>query len=736
MKTTIFIFLLTINLSLLGNDINGKVFGLDPDGTKSPLPKATIQWLNTKSGVIADKSGSFKIEKSSISNKLIVSYVGYKTDTLTIEPDATELEIVLQSGFQADEVKIIGKQESSTILLSEPQKTELISIRGLQKAACCNLAESFMTNPSVDVNYTDAITGARQIKLLGLEGGYTQLMTERIPNLRGISAPFGLNFIPGTWMESISISKGAASVVDGYESITGQINVEYKKPEEMMPALVNAYVDNSGRFEGNFDASMQVGDQLFTSVFGHASLMNTEVDRNFDTFIDKPLTNQINLMNKWRYIGDTWENITAVRALYEDRKGGQIGFFPSKNNAFYGTNIETKRVEFFTKNGFKYSDDGTSSIGTMFSAIYHDQDAYFGKNNYTGKQLTIFGNAMLQSSLDTPEDGSAPLHNYTIGASIIHDKYDESFKDTLINPSEVTPGVYLEYKFTPAENFSLISGIRFDFHNIYGRFITPRFHLRYAPEETLIFRASAGKGYHIARIFAENTALMSSSRQFVIEESLRPEEAWNYGINFSYDFELFEKLFTLNADFYHTDFINQVIVDTDQNPRQVHFYNLRGDSYSNSFQIDLKFEPVHNFELTLAYRMNDVWMDINGKFMEKPLISKHKAFANLAYSTMYDEWKFDLTTELNGKGRLPNTSGNPDKYKLNEFYPAFLIMHAQVSKKFGNLEFYVGGENLLDFKQEQPILAYDDPYSIYFDSSIVWGPIMGRMIYAGFRIDI
>lgn len=718
--------------------LKGKIFGIDGENNKIELPKATIFWLGTATGAVADNHGEFSIDRPVKAGKIIARYVGYQADTIDVPSGAETIEIVLKSGFRTEDITVYGKQQSTQISMSNPVKSEVITSRGLLKAACCNLSESFETNPSVDVSFTDAITGAKQIKLLGLEGSYTQMLTENIPNMNGLASSFGLNYIPGTWMESIQISKGAASVQSGYESITGQINVEYKKPEADEPALLNIYANDFGRFEGNLDVSKKFSENISTMLFAHGDIMRTELDKNFDGFLDKPMVSQINLMNRWKIESGIWESMTLFKGLYENRQGGQLGFFPSRLNNLYGMDIETQRYEFFTKNGLVLPGERYQSFGSVVSFNHHKQNSFFGRNPYDAYQNTFYGKILFQSSFDSTghSDANEGKHNYSVGFSYLYDEFNETFRNDHKVRIESVPGIFGEYTFSGMEGLTAIAGLRADFHNLYGTFITPRFHVKYNFTDELVVRASAGKGYHVPDLYSDNSGLMASSREFVLSEEIRPEEAWNYGLNLSWEFSIFNTDFTFHTELYRTDFINQLIVDLEQDPSKVIFYNLKGKSYSNSFQTDLMFEPFSGLEITTAYRLNDVMMTINNELIEKPLLSRNKAFINFAYSTDEDSWKFDLTAEYNGKGRLPNTDGNPQKYRLPDEYPAFFTMMGQVTKSFGSWELYLGCENLLDYKQHNPIIAYDDPFGKYFDSSMVWGPIMGREIYMGFRLNI
>ncbi len=744
--------------AIAGSLLRGIVYGQDSDKKKSALPGATVRWEGGKTGAYTGKDGRFELTRNDSDEKLIVSFVGYKTDTLEIGLHKDFIEITLNSNAALDEIKVTGRQMGTEISKSSIVKTEGITSHGLRKAACCNLSESFETNPSVDVNYSDAVTGAKRIELLGLDGIYTQMLSEKIPTLRGIASSFGLNYVPGPWMESIQISKGAASVSTGYESTTGQINVEYKKPLTSEPLFLNFFANEVGRYEANANTSYKFSDNLGTMLLFHGSVMQNQFDHNSDKFLDMPMTAQINAMNRWFYEGDGHHMNFGFKALYEDRKGGQKGFYPDSRADLFGVGIHTERYEVYGKNGY-ILDDNVTSIAGIVNANTHYQDSFFGSRKYKARQNSFYLNLLMETGFggqkhEEDEHGHMEAgtneaeshdqesceveevpHKISAGLSFQFDEYKESFTGSNMYRSESVPGGFLEYTFTGIENLTFVAGIRADLHNLYGTFVTPRFHARYAIGEVTVIRASAGKGYRVPNIFAENTGLLVSSREFAVTEKLNPEEAWNYGVNFSHDFGLFGRVFTLNAEYYRTDFINQVVTDLETNPQFAYFYNLDGQSYSNSLQFDLTFQPFDRFDITTAYRLIDVKTTINGKLLEKPLQSRHKAFLNLAYATMFDEWQFDLTAQYNGPGRLPNTASNPEEYRLGETFPSFMIYNAQITKNFDGWSLYLGGENLLDYRQPHPILSYDNPGGRYFDASMIWGPLDGRKIYAGIRME-
>lgn len=735
-------------------EVKGVVYGMDENGKKIPLPKATISAIGEKVGTFTDSKGHFKLKVSDKVHNIVASFAGYEKDTVHIHADHHEghdheaenheaeeneheghdheeelLEIVLRPNFSTKAVQVVGEKSAIDISLSSSVKMETITAKGLHKAACCNLAESFEVSPSVDVEYSDAVSGAKRIQLLGLSGTYSQLMIEKVPSLRGLGSIYGLAYVPGPWMESIQVSKGAASVSTGFESMTGQINVEFKKPENLDPTFINVYGDQMGRAELNINHAMKVNDNLSTMLLAHGNYYNTKIDHNDDSFLDKPLVSQVNLQNRWKYHGEVWESVTAAKALIEERKGGQKAYYTDDDPSKYGINVKTQRYEVSTKNGFVFNDEPFSSLGTIISFAHHKQESFYGLRSYNGEQNSFYANLLYQ--FEAIEDVGV-----TTGFSYQYDNYLEQFDSYNADRMESIPGLFAEFTVTTIEDLTILAGFRADFPNEYDPFLTPRLHLRYGIDDLTTLRASIGKGYRIPHIFAENTGLLASSRQVIINGTLEPEEALNYGVNASTIVNLFGMDFTFNAEYYHTDFQNQVILDMDSEPGKATFSNLDGKSYSNSVQFDMQFEPITRLVLTAAYRLNDVKVTIADELVDKPLQSRHKGFFNAMYDTKDNGWNFDVTLEYNGGGRLPNTSANPEEYRLDENFEGFLIMNAQITKRFKNWDIYVGGENLADFVQHRPILAYDKPFGENFDSSMIWGPVVGRMIYAGIRVNL
>ncbi|MFC0772876.1 TonB-dependent receptor domain-containing protein [Terrimonas alba] len=721
--------------------VKGVVLQEDKKGVFKPLQGASVNWMNTGNGTMTDSSGVFKIKQDGASDRLVISYVGYKPDTIMVT-GGRSLMVVLASGNQLGEVKITARQKATYLSAINPIRTQVMTEKELFKAACCNLSESFETNPSVDVSYSDAVTGAKQIQLLGLSGNYTQLTVENLPGPRGIATPMGLSTIAGPWVESIQLTKGIGSVANGYESIAGQINVELRKPEKMEKLYANAYVNNMGKTDLNLTLSQKIGKKWSTALLLHnAFLNNKEIDFNKDGFRDLPVGNLFSAINRWKYEDNKgFMAQIGVKFLDDTRTGGDVMFKPREHKFsthHYGLGIDTRRYEGFAKIGYVFPGKKYKSIGLQLSAFQHDQDSYFGLTTYNAEQKNFYANLIYQSIIGTT------AHKFRTGMSFVADNYDEIFNANAYKRTEKVAGAFFEYTYTPVEKLNVVAGLRADHNSLFGWFATPRLHVRFEPVRGTTVRFSAGRGQRTANIFAENSGLFVSARQVNIIGALTgkaygldPEVAWNKGITIDQKLKLFQRDAMISVDYFRNDFDKQVVVDM-ENIREVNFYNLQGKSYSNSFQAELNMEPVRKLDVRLAYRYFDVKTTYGDKLLQKPFTSPHRAFANLAYDL--NGWKFDYTINYNSSKRITRTNGNPEVYQRGTKSPDYFLMNAQVSKTFGKkrpFDLYVGGENLTNFFQKDAIIAADQPFGPHFDASMVWGPVSGRLFYIGWRYKI
>ncbi len=730
-----FVFFIAFYEKTYSQFLVGKVLSKNQENLTQPLVGAILRWQNAVGGETSDEEGNFKIKKNALNHALIISLIGYKTDTLMVHStDFLEIRLI---EFSSNLNTVTVTSSSSQIDRLNPIQTEFLTIKTLKKAACCNLSESFETNASVSVSFADAITGSKQIQMLGLSGNYVQINTENIPNIRGLNTTFGLNYTPGTWITSIDIGKGAGSVVNGYESMAGAINVELIKPENADKAFINTYLNSQGRAELNVHLADTISKKWSVGLLTHTSSQIAKIDGNNDGFLDLPKYNQYNFINRWKYLGEKYTGQFGLKYLNENRIGGQTNFVPEtdKNtiNA-YGFGSKTSRIEFFMKNALLFPNKPYMGLGWIVNALTHKNESYFGFKNYAGKQKSIYSNLIFQNIISNTN------HTYKIGTSLLLDNYNEVFVDSTFKRAEIVPGIFTEYSFTIPEKFNILIGNRVDFHNLYGTKFTPRVHFKFDLTKYTQLRANFGKGWRVPNALAENFGYFVSSRNIIFKDKIKPEVSWNYGINMNNDFTIFDKKGTIIIDFYQTNFTNQLIVNM-ENTDKVIFSNLVGKSFSNSVQFELNYSPIQRFDLKIAYRNIDIKSDImaeNGllTLLPKQFVSKDKILLNMAYAKKWNKWKYDFTWQWNGKRRIPNTefghlhlANSPLRYA-----PSYSNINAQISKVYKDWEFYLGGENLNNFKQKKPIIAWQSPFSKEFDASMVWGPIAGRMLYLGIRL--
>ncbi len=710
----------------------GVVIEENDQGMFEPIPFANVYWMGTQVGTSTDTVGGFELPVSENSKTLIISYVGYKSDTVEVT-EFDKLTIVLKQSTELGGVDIVYRQRGTEISYMNTLKVETMGEKELFKAACCNLSESFETNPSIDVAFTDAVTGTKQIQMLGLDGKYSQITREQMPAVRGLSSVHGMTYIPGSWIESIQLNKGAGSVVNGFESVTGQINVELKKPEESEQWFVNGYANQGGRTELNVNAAHRLNDKVSTGVLLHGNLRPFEIDGNNDGFMDFPNGYQLNAINRWRFQSHKgWEGQAGANVLTEDRQGGQLSSETAVPKYQLGWN--TNRAELWGKTGYVFPKAKYKSIGFQGSAIYHDQSSFFGSRTYNAEQRSGYFNSIYQSIIGTS------THKYRVGMSIQYDLYNERLDSLQYDREEIVPGAFLEYTFSYFDKFAVVAGIRGDYHNYYGFFFTPRLHARYEVREGTVLRASGGRGQRTANVISENAGLLATSRTWNIKGDpsiqgfgLEPEVAWNFGLNLTQDFRIDYRPGAISVDLYHTLFENQTVVDM-EDPRQVQFYNLDGESYATSVQAQVDYELYRRFDLRMAYRWYEVRTTYGTSLKDKPFVAKHRAFVNLGYETL-NGWKFDYTVQWQGPKRVPSTDANPTSFQRATRSPDIFLMNAQITKSWKErYDVYLGMENITNVKQNNPILASEQPFGPYFDSSLVWGPIFGRMTYVGFRL--
>lgn len=709
-------------------------------GDDYPLEGANVYWLNTNKGTITNFSGDFIIEKTQESDLLVISYIGFLSDTLKLKSSPIIHFLKPDDSNSLNEVTVQKKRKTIQKSYLAAQNIMKVSSEELLKAACCNLSESFETNPTIDVNFSDALTGTKQIKMLGLESPYMMISEENIPMIRGASQAYGLTFIPGTWIESIQITKGVGSVVNGFESISGQINTELKKPFSDLPLFVNLFGSQMGRLEANVHTNKKVFDRISMGLYMHANSNNDRIDQNQDTFLDRPLSNQINIMNRWQYTNPEKGLVSFFtwRYMQDQKQMGVLDFDPLKHagsNTFWGSEIKTNRLDLSFKAGYVFPDLPYQSFGFQSAFSTHDQDSYYGLRIYDIYHESLYNNLLFNSIIGNT------MSKFKVGVNFSYDRYVERVDNINYNRIDRSIGTFFEYTYDNNSDISFSGGLRFDSHNRMGSFITPRVHFRYNPLENFVLRISSGSGRKIANIFAENQKIFGTNRTINLLQNgsgvygLDPELAWNYGLSILQSFRFLGGDIELVADYYITDFQNQIIVDWEES-NKISFYNLEGKSSSKSLQLGLDFSYREFLTLSAAYKNYIIKSNYNSGYLYKPLQPKNIIFFNTGLESTINngsQWKWDLTINLIGDQRLVKTIRDAE----NLTSPKYNLINSQITRVFSSkFEIYLGAENIGNYKQINPIISSENPFSPNFDSAQIYAPIFGRMIYSGLRLKL
>lgn len=757
MKRLILLFFIFYSTSFFSQSVAGKVLEIVND-KEVPLVGANVFLLDKSKGDISDLTGDFLIENIGNAKEYIVSYVGYMNDTLKINNEYSK--IILNKNSNLDEINISFKEKTSSVSLLSYTNLLKISSEELLKAACCNLAESFETTPSIDVNFSDAISGRKQINMLGLASPNILISIENIPSIRGALNAYGLTFIPGTWIESIQIAKGSGSVVNGYESISGQINAELRKPLTDNKFFINSYYNSMERFELNTHYSTKLTENIDYGLYLHADKKDNRNDHNNDNFGDSPTGQQINILNRFQYTNAIKGLIGFFDINYvgDERVYGEIDYFdpaimpgPSVYES-WGGSADSNIIRSTLKFGYVNPEITYRSLGLQFSYSNVDQGADFGNNFHDTRHTSFYSNLIYNSIIGDTRS------KIKTGISFTHDIYDESVNNLNtsfldLDRSEKSIGAYFEYNYDDLDKLNLSAGIRYDDHNIIGNFISPRLHVRFQALPKTTIKISAGKAHRIANLFSENQKLFFSSRliNFTSVNSssefssydyfdMNPEVAWNYGVSLIQSFKLFDRDSQFVIDYYITDFENRVIIDW-ESPSNILFYNLSGRSYAKSFQAQFSYPLSNSFDLLFAYKNTDAITDYISGRLENPLTPSNRFFVNFSYDGPLNDklrkWKFDLTYNHLGKQRIPSTIQNPEIFRLDPFSSKLDLINSQITRVFSNsFEVYLGVENLTNYKQMDGIISNSDPFSQYFDATMIYGPVSGRMSYLGLRYTI
>ena len=715
-------------------DSEGILRGIVKDEKGESIIGAHVYWMDKSAETLTDDNGKFELPRKTKETMIHIEFVGYERVMLTLKAGQNDVAIQLNQPKKLQAVTVTGRRGDNMVSSLDARHVERINSNELKKAPCCNLSESFETNGSVDIQYSDAVTGAKEIQMLGLRGIYTQLLVENRPDFYGLAQPYALEYLPGTWIKNIDINKGVGSVRNGYQSITGQINVGLVQPGEDKKVFVNLFTESTGRVEANVHLNKVNSEKFAQSLLLHGDLLQNKLDHDGNSFVDMPLKKQLNGMYRAFYRDEKIEGQLFVHAVTEERKSGQLIDNKTITNPFL-INVQNQRLSILGKLGYLGFDKPYNALGSQWSVTYHDLNANYGKNRYYGTQRSLYGNVLYATIIGTTD------HKLQFGGSGQYDNYREFLNDKNISHTEGDVGAFSEYVYNHPNvkgynDLTIVAGLRADYNNIAGFFVTPRLNLKYNFNEGDVVRFVAGRGVRVASPIAENVSYLATNRQIIFPTNLKPEDAWNVGLNFVKTIKIADKREArLSVDVYRTDFQNQVIVDAESDYQKVQFYNLAGKSYSNTFLTMLTAEILRGLDVKLVYKYNDVQTTYKGRLEQIPLVAKHRGLVAVDYKTANKKWLFNYTLSLVGQQRLADRSYTPPQYLhyFEPYSPSYTLMNASINRFFKTFEVYGGAENLTNYTQHNPIIAYNDPTSIYFDATQVYAPMMGRRIYLGLR---
>lgn len=716
--------------------IKGEVKDLNDE----PIIGASIYWKESTIGTTSDNNGRFEIIRDN-NDTLIVAFVGLKTDTILVFEN-TYLNIKLTESLSLDEIIINEKRSDSYISDINPIKVEVITEHELQKAACCDLSACFDTEASVESKTTNILTNSKELRIFGLSGIYNQVLVDGMPLIQGLTHTYGISSIPGTLVNTIYVAKGANSVLQGYESISGQINVILKEPDQTDKLLINGYVNSffEHQYNLNYSKSIKKWNMLLSA---HTTQPGSRVDKNEDTFLDLPLIKRYSFYNKWT-LGNQkqwgWHSKIGVRYLNENRIGGQFNFDESihqGSNILYGQTVQISQPEIYTKTGYRINNN--NHIVLFNSASFQNQHSFFGTTKYLAEQFNIYNNIQYEFQWGEKHLLTAGISNRFLNLKEeisfeMEDSLNRTYNGNYSLNEKVT-GIFIENNMNFSERTTLIYGARLDHHNTHKYFFTPRILLRHNFGSNTSFRVSCGSGWRTVKFFSENINLLISSRDILFNEDLKPEEAINYGFNLTHKYFQNNLDIQLSADFYQTRFLNQIFPDYNT-PTKAYIENFDGTSISNAIQLDTKFLLYKRIETKFSYNFLDVFRIIEDSKYILPFNSKHRLTSTFSYKPLNNNWHIDMNLHWYGEKKLPNTSSNPSDFQFPEKSQPHTIVNIQFTKKIKLLDLYFGIENISNFRQEEPIVSWENPFGEYFDTSLTWGNTRGREMYLGFRFNL
>lgn len=696
-------------------------------------PGVRIWWEGTTIGTISDTGGRFILQVPPRFPAWLRCELSAESLQVESLPDTFLVWEINLPTFQLASQTISAEVED----LQSPQSIPVVSWNRttLTSAPCCNLSEAFEGTALVDAVFSDGAMGVRQFRLFGFEPAHSSILYENKPLAVGLYRPWAAQFLPTLWVQSLSIAKGVGSVLSGHEGTAGHIQVQYLSSQESsFPRQVEAFARSTGEFflatrlerlSRRGDRYLLLGNVGWTPFQSHALQ-----DHNADGFLDIPLFRHGHLLvRRLRRDSSGGMSEVDVEGLYEYRWGGQVSFRSKESleeMKAWGSYQGLGMLQSSLRRGWILSQGRGVSVLIQGRSFWQKLQAGF--NRYEAWQPIGWFQLLYSQPL-----GGDPLWRIHLGVAGRFAWYAETLStwhgyDTSWYRLEGITGTFAELVWTPSPRFSGVIGGRMDWHSYWGWQPIPRLHLKWQYTTAGALRLSAGRTWRIPDPVAEATSFLMSARLWQLHFGKWPavERAWSYGFFWNHSFFLGEKWLRCSIDGVRAHLLQPFVWDIEQ-PWRIHLFSSSKPALYQSLYAEATYEVAEEFRLMLGYKLQEVWWYLQGQWVFRPLLPRHRFVGWLTWVTLSQRWQVDGILSWYGRQRLPSTAENDPLYRLPLSTPAYAILTLQVTHRIDQWEIQIAGENLNGFRQARPVLAADQPFSPQFDASLIWAPIMGRM---------
>ncbi|APY11122.1 TonB-dependent receptor [Seonamhaeicola sp. S2-3] len=747
MKFILLLFISSLPLNLLSQEISGRVFS-----NGQPMPFANVYIEEIKKGSITNENGFYTINNIKKGQyTLIASFTGYKTQKkrITANNKNIQIDFHLNELAMLDEVVVTGTLKAVSRLES-PVPVEVYSPTFLKKNPTPNIFEALQNVNGVRPQINCSVCNTGDIHINGLEGPYTLVLIDGMPIVSGLSTVYGLSGIPNSLIEQIEIVKGPASSLYGSEAVGGLINIITKLPENAPIVFADSYVSGWGEVNTDIGFKARLGNK--TDILTGINYFNysNPIDNNNDNFTDVTLQDRVSVFQKWNFKRTNNRLFSlAGRFFYEDRWGGEMQWNPSYRggNEIYGESIYTNRFEILGK----YQLPVNEKILLQFSYTDHHQNSVYGDTPYIADQRIGF----TQFTWDKPLKN----HDLLFGVAARYNFYNDNTPATPKADKLVIPSLFVQDEIKLNKKHNLLLGGRYDYDKRHGNILTPRIAYKFKPTDNDIFRINAGTGFRVVNLFTEEHAALTGARDVVITEALKPERSYN--INLNYMTKIFTKssiIIGLDASAWYTHFDNVILPDYDTNPNQIIYDNLDGKAISQGVSVNMDVMFSNGIKLLAGATIQDVSKTENNVTERQILTESFTGTWSASYKNYKYYFTVDYTGNLYGPMKLPLLSDLDPRQAES---PYWSIQNIQLTfDGLKNFEIYGGVKNLLNwtpnkgnpfiiarahdpFDEEvqfdsngNAIATANNPYALTFDPAYVYGPNQGRRLFFGLRYTL